>query len=124
MGYNNPWMSKLPFSRFFKEPVTKLGEDLSKYVEYLIHKRVETPQNQELDCPIINENNNGQLKILAANIRCMPDNIIKYRSLLLALQAKQYWQPILVDDFCSSIVLLGSVRVQSGIEPDSDSKFY
>ncbi|CAG8829465.1 30491_t:CDS:2, partial [Racocetra persica] len=46
------WMTRLPFSNFLKELVTKLGEDLSKYAEYLLHKRAETAQNQEFSQPI------------------------------------------------------------------------
>lgn len=64
-----PWISRLPFSRFLKEPVMKLGEDLSKYAEYLIHKHAKTPRNQEFDHPIVNEYNNSQLKNLTSKYK-------------------------------------------------------
>ncbi|RIB29082.1 hypothetical protein C2G38_2156325 [Gigaspora rosea] len=33
-----PWMTRPPFSTFLKKPIIKLGEDLSKYAEYLVYK--------------------------------------------------------------------------------------
>ncbi|CAG8608526.1 9099_t:CDS:2, partial [Racocetra fulgida] len=87
MGYNNPQHYKY----------------LSKYAEYLAYKHIETSQNQEFNQSIINEYDNGELKIFKANDKYKLENIIKYRNLSLALQDKQYWQPILADNFCSSI---------------------
>ncbi|CAG8717498.1 32931_t:CDS:2, partial [Racocetra persica] len=115
------WISRLPFSRFFKELVMKLDEDLSKYTKYLIYKRAETPQNQELDYPIVNEYNNSQLEILLTNVKCTSDNIIKYKNLSLALQEKKYWQPILVNNFCSSISRENFSVFESATEQDMES---
>ncbi|RIB06068.1 hypothetical protein C2G38_2047078 [Gigaspora rosea] len=98
-----PWMTRPPFSIFLKKPIIKLGEDLSKYTKYLVYKCMATSQNQELDQPVIDKYNHGQLKIFKANEICKPENILKYRNLSLALQDKQYWQPILADDFCFSM---------------------
>ncbi|RIB19202.1 hypothetical protein C2G38_2182522 [Gigaspora rosea] len=110
------WISRLPFSRFLKEPVTKLGEDLSKYAEYLAQKHVEMLYNREFDQPIVNECDSGQIKILAANIKCTLEETIKYKNLSSALQANQYWQPILVDDFCSSMSRMQKHRYLTNLE--------
>src|SRR6185437_11223791 len=89
------WMTRLPFSTFLKEPIIKLSKDLSKYAEYLAYKHTETSQNREFNQPIINEYDNGELKIFKANNKYKMENTIKYRNLSSALQEKQYWQPIL-----------------------------
>ncbi|CAG8849443.1 18073_t:CDS:2, partial [Racocetra persica] len=49
------------------------------------------------------------LKILIANVKCTLENTIKYKNLSLALESKQYWQPILVDDFCLSMSQAGFI---------------
>ncbi|CAG8808752.1 17880_t:CDS:1, partial [Racocetra persica] len=46
-----------------------------------------------------NEYDNSELKIFKANDKCKLVDILKYRSLSSALQERQYWQPILADDF-------------------------
>ncbi|CAG8554454.1 29361_t:CDS:1, partial [Racocetra persica] len=52
-------MSRLLFSKFLKESITKLSKDLSKYVKYLFYKYALTAQNQEFSQLIVNELDNS-----------------------------------------------------------------
>ncbi|CAG8576325.1 16544_t:CDS:2, partial [Racocetra fulgida] len=102
MGYNNPPNYKCARPKFNIEELNE-HKDFSKYAEYLAHKHAETLHNREFNQPVVNECNNDQINILNANIKCTLENTIKYKNLSSTLQAQQYWHPILVDDFCSSM---------------------
>ena len=89
-------------SRFnwLKESLTKFGEILAKYSEYLEYQQIRSKEIKNSSSPIVDEMEAGSIEIFSANVWRNPTNTSKYHLLTNKLESVEFWEPINVNDFC------------------------
>ena len=83
------WMLQSRFN-WLKEPLTKFGEILAKYSEYLEHQQIQSKEIKNSLSPIVDEIEAGTIEIFSANVWHNSTNKSKYYLLTIKLEKVEF----------------------------------